>query len=94
MDDRLIEEKSWDDFRQTGLFMFINTVLHAFGWALVVDVDVDYDVENEQEHTKVKRCYPARVKYRGFTEADQDWMHERIGEYLGKNGAELEKEVK
>lgn len=86
-----VEKKSWDEFRKTGLFMFINSILHAFGWALVVEVD--YDKETKTETSLVKNCYPARVKYRGFDESDQAEMHKRIGNYLNNNSEELQKEA-
>lgn len=81
-----VKRKSWDEFRKTGLFMFVNTILHAFGWALVVEVDRD--------NQKVTACYPARVKFRGFTEADTEEMHQRIGQYIHDNAIELFKETK
>lgn len=86
-----VEKKSWDDFRKTGLFMFINTILHAFGWALVVDVP--YDKEKKQETGPVTTCYPARVRYRGFAEDDQDEMHKRIGSYLAENADDLKSDT-
>ena len=36
---KTISEKSWQEFRETGLFWFVNSILHVFGWVLVVDVD-------------------------------------------------------
>lgn len=86
-----VEKKSWDEFRRTGLFMFINTILHVFGWALVVDVD--YDKETKTETSDVKSCYPARVKFRGFAEEDQDEMHKKLAGYLKDNAPELQKEA-
>lgn len=86
-----VEKKSWDDFRKTGLFMFINTILHAFGWALVVGVP--YDKEKEQETGPVTTCYPARVRYRGFAEDDQHEMHKRIGSYLAENADDLKSDT-
>jgi hypothetical protein len=82
---QMVFKKTWQDFRDTGLFMFVNTILHAFGWAIVVEVDNDTGA--------VTVCYPARVKFRGFTEADQDEMHKKIGDYLLKNADQLSKEA-
>lgn len=79
----MVDKKSWQDFRDTGLFMFINTILHTFGWALVVEMDAG----------KVVDCYPARCKFRGFSEANQTEMHKKIGAYLKENATELEKEA-
>lgn len=82
---KMVEEKTWQDFRETGLFMMINTILHAFGWAMVVMTD--------DETGEVIRCFPARVKFRGFNEDDQDEMHKRIAGYLKANADELDKEA-
>lgn len=80
-----ISKKSWQEFRETGLFLFINSILHAFGWALVVEV--------EKETNEVTSCYPARVNFRGFSEVDQEEAHKRIGNYLKDNAAQLADEV-
>ena len=86
-----VERKTWDEFRKTGLFMFVNTILHAFGWAFVVEVD--YDKDKKEETGPVKACYPARVKFRGFSHEDQDEMHKRIGVYLEENAGDLKKDT-
>lgn len=78
-----VTKKTWNEFRETGLFLFVNSILHAFGWALVVEVEND----------EVKSCYPARVKFRGFNEADTAESHKRIGKYLKENAHELENEA-
>lgn len=89
---KTVEKRTWDDFRKTGLFMFINTILHAFGWALVVEVD--YDKETQTETSQVKNCYPARVKFRGFAEDDQTDMHVKIADYLATNSPCFPEEIK
>ena len=85
-----VEPKSWDEFRKTGLFMFVNTILHAFGWALVVEVE---NYKELGDNAPVTRCYPARVKFRGFDHEDQSEMHKRIGAYLADNASELKKDT-
>ena len=80
----MVTKKTWQDFRDTGLFMFINTILHAFGWAIVVEID---------EGGAINNCYPARVKFRGFDGEDQTEMHKKIGNYLKDNSEELAKEA-
>jgi len=35
----MIRKKTWEEFRDTGLFWFINMILHAFGWAIVLVKD-------------------------------------------------------
>ncbi len=84
MADGMVTPKKWSDFRKTGLLFLINSLLHAFGWAIVVKVDENGAVEN---------CYPARVKFRGFDDKSQDEEHSKIAKYLGEHGEELNKEV-
>jgi hypothetical protein len=86
-----VEKRDWNEFRKTGLFMFMNTLLHAFGWAIVVELDNYKELGDE---APVKNVYPARVKYRGFAEEDQTEMHERIADYLGEAGPNFKEEIK
>lgn len=80
----MVTKKTWNEFRETGLLVFINSILHAFGWAIVVEVNESKDVTN---------CYPARVKFRGFGEADTEESHKRIGNYLKENADQLAAEA-
>ena len=89
---KLVEKRTWDEFRKTGLFMFVNTILHAFGWALVVEVD--YDKETQTETSLVLNCYPARIKFRGFDEDSQSDMHTKIADYLANNAPNFPEEIK
>lgn len=86
-----VEKRTWDEFRKTGLFMFVNTILHAFGWALVVEVN---NYKELGESAPVTACYPARVKFRGFAEEDQTEMHERIAGYLSETAPNFPEEIK
>lgn len=79
-----IKQKTWDEFRETGLFLFINSILHAFGWAIVLNVN---------DAGEVTDSFPARVKYRGFDGEDTSEAHKKIGKYLKENADELEKEA-
>lgn len=79
-----VKEKSWEEFRDSGLLWWVNTILHMFGWAIV------YEVENG----KVKRVIPARVKYRGFGEEQNTEGYIKVSEYLKDNAAELEREAR
>jgi hypothetical protein len=78
--------KTWDDFRNAGMLFFINSILHAFGWALVVEVD--------QATNNVTNCFPARVTFRGFNEQSQSEEHIKIAEYLAENSHEFVEEAK
>jgi hypothetical protein len=88
---KTVEKRSWDEFRKTGLFMFVNTILHAFGWALCVEVE---NYKELGDDAPVTICYPARVKFRGFAEDDQTQMHERIVDYLEQVAPNLKEEIK
>lgn len=79
-----VVEKSWEEFRSTGLFWFVNSFLHAFGWSLVC----------EFEQGKQIRVYPARTTFRGFSEEVQTRNHQKIAEYLQENIEELVAETK
>lgn len=78
----MIEEKSWREFRDIGLFWFINTVLHMFGWALVYETD-------GADSKAVSRVYPARTKYRGFSEDINSDGYRKVSMYLKQNIEEI-----
>ncbi len=78
----MVTEKSWKEFRDSGLLWFINQTLHLFGWALVMEI----------EDNEIKRVYPARVKFRGFSEEANTDGYIKVSEYLKSNIDELEKE--
>ena len=79
-----IEKKTWEEFRETGLLWFINTTLHVFGWAIVVDVVDD----------KITSVYPARVKFRGFKEEVNDAGYQKITKYLKDNINNINNDMK
>ena len=76
----MIEYKTWEEFRNTGLMWFVNTTLHMFGWALVYD-------------TESKTVYPARCKFRGFSEDVNTDGYKKVSSYLKQNIEELAKET-
>lgn len=78
-----MKRKSWEEFRDTGLLFYINQILHAFGWAIV------FEMENEN----IIDIYPARVKFRGFSEGAQDKNYKKIAVYMKENSEELLKEI-
>ena len=79
----MITIKDWTEFRNTGLVLFINQILHVFGWAIVFDMDGDI----------VKSVYPARVKFRGFGEESTSKAYQKISKYMEENASELSKEA-
>lgn len=82
----MIEEKSWQEFQKTGLVLFINQILHVFGWAIVFQFN---DTTKEFE-----RVFPARCKFRGFDEKSVSESYTKITEYMSDNISELKKDVK
>ena len=81
----MIRRKTWSEFRNTGLLWFINHILHLFGWAIVCDMD--------PKTKKIIEVYPARVKFRGFSEDHNTNGYMKVTNYLKENIEELEKEV-
>jgi hypothetical protein len=79
----MLTKKSWEEFRATGLFWLLNHTLHLFGWAIVY----------ETKDGRVAAVYPARTKYRGFTEEDTENGFKRVTTYLKDNINELHKEA-
>jgi len=78
---KLVNKKSWKEFRETGLLWWINTTLHMFGWAIVFEI--------EDETGDVIQVYPARVRYRGFNEENNTLGYQKVTQYLNDNINEL-----
>ena len=83
MPENMVEKKSWDECRESCLLWWINMILHTFGWAICVEIG---------EERKVVDAYPARVKYRGFAEKNNDEGYIRVSKYLADNSDELRRE--
>lgn len=79
----MIKKKTWAEFRETGLLWLINSILHVFGWAIVV----------EMGNKKVIDAYPARVCFRGFSEGINLKGYEKVTHYLKENINDLVKDV-
>lgn len=82
-----ISKKSWDEFRDTGLFLFINQFLHIFGWALIAEM------VHTKEINKTVSVYPARVTFRGFEAKSVDKAYAKITKYMKKTANALTKEI-
>ena len=80
----MVSKKTWEEFRSTGLLWWINTLLHTFGWALVVEMEKDGTITN---------AYPARVKFRGFGAAETEDGYRKVSDYLVKNAVKLNEEA-
>lgn len=79
----MIEKRSIEEFRDSGLLLLTNQFLHIFGWALVVEFD------DEGNATKL---YPAYCKFRGFDNENTVEAYEKITRHLAKRMPELLKD--
>lgn len=68
-------ERAWGDFQSAGLLWLVNTILHLFGWAIVITKD----------DGRVVSAAPARVKFRGFAEDSNTAGYRKVTEYIAKN---------
>ena len=78
----MIEKKTWEEFKNSGFLWWINSLLHVFGWAIVI----------ESDYGTILNVYPARVKFRGFDEKTNELGYQRISKYMADNAEQLEKE--
>lgn len=81
----MINKKGWSEFKDTGLVLIINQILHIFGWAIVFEYDDKTD--------EIISVYPARVKFRGFSNEHTSIGYEKVTEYMHKNADDLLAEV-
>ena len=78
-----MNKKSWEEFRAAGLLWFINSILHVFGWAIVMTV----------ENGVIINAFPARVEYRGFSEKDSSDGYLKVARYMKENAEAIEQEA-
>lgn len=81
----MVNKKTWKEFRESGLLWWVNMLLHTFGWSIVIEVEDDGSISD---------AYPARVKFRGFSEKNNEEGYQNISKYMADNALELEKESK
>ena len=79
----MVDERSWKEFRDSGLLWWINMILHTFGWAIVFSIDGDEIIE----------VYPARVKFRGFDEKSNDEGYIKVAKYIKENSSKIYNET-
>ena len=61
----------------------MNTILHAFGWAIVVEV----------ERGEITGAYPARVRFRGFDEVSNTTGYQNVARYMKEEADQLIEEA-
>lgn len=80
-----VQRKSWEEFRKTGLFHFVNAFLHIFGWVIVLV---------RKDNGEVAEVYPARTDWRGFPEESNTKAYDNVTAFLQKEfGMVAPKEV-
>lgn len=84
MDD-MVDKKTWQEFKDSGLLWWINMILHTFGWAIVFEISKRGNIIN---------VYPARVKYRGFDMKSTENGYIKVSEYMDENSKELLEEAR
>jgi len=75
--DSMIQKRSWAEFREAGLLWWVNRALHLFGWAIVVEMCDDGKT--------IRNAYPARCKFRGFSEEHNDQGYRRVAHHVRDN---------
>lgn len=77
---QMIFPRTWDAFRKVGLLWWVNRMLHLFGWAIVVDTNED---------GKATHAYPARVRFRGFSDESETAGFKALASHLSEEGIRL-----
>lgn len=78
---------NWKSFKNIGLLWYINSILHLFGWAIVLEI-------NKTSNGEIISAYPQRVTYRGFSEKDNVDGYIKVSDYLKDNINDLDREAK
>lgn len=79
----MITKKTWKEFQDCKLLWWVNRSLHLFGWAIVLQQGEDGDIID---------AYPARVKFRGFSEKTEQEGFDVLSRYLEHECSELSNE--
>jgi hypothetical protein len=81
----MLEKKTWEEFRETGLTLIVNQILQIFGWSIVYDVSAT--------DGKIIDCYPARTKFRGYSNEIVQQSYLEISRWMKENADQLLKEA-
>lgn len=73
---KMINRKTWKEYRSSGMLWFMNMILNVFGWAIVFD-------------TETEDAYPARVRFRGCSEEINDNGYRNVSKYIANNANDL-----
>lgn len=74
--EEMMERITWKEFGDTGLIVIINQLLHAFGLVIVREYD---------DEGKFIGAYPAKTKFRGFSERTTANAYAKVARYMSDN---------
>lgn len=77
---QMATKKTWKEFRDSGMLWWINMILHTFGWAITVEIEDDGSISG---------AYPARVKFRGFSEKNNTEGYQKVSQYMKDNANDI-----
>lgn len=86
MGEEGIQKRTWKEFRENGLLWYVNSLLHVFGWAIVVECEKDSEIPIA--------IYPVRTKYRGFSQGVNFGGMYALTKYMKKNADSLIADMK
>jgi len=75
----MINKRTWEEFRNSGMLWWINMILHTFGWAIVATID----------NGVITNVYPARVRFRGFDDSANTNGYIKLSKYMKENASDL-----
>lgn len=81
-----MDKKTWKEFQEAGLLWWVNMILHTFGWVIVI--------ESDKETGQFINAYPARTKWRGFSDKDNEDGYIKVSKWMEANSEDLLKEAK
>ena len=76
------EQEQWQEFMNSGLFWWINMLLHTFGWSIFIESDKD----------NILKVYPKRCDFRGFPVESNTDGYKKLQKYLKDNIDNIEKD--
>lgn len=77
---QMVNKKNWKEFRDSGMLWWINMILHTFGWAICLEAEEDGTITNS---------FPARVRFRGFSEKSNTEGYQKVSQYMKDNAKEI-----
>lgn len=83
MSQEMIRKKTWEEFREAGLFWFVNRFLHVFGWVLVWETDEDLSPSS------MSAVYPARTRFRGFSQDVEEEGFRKVTRWVREHSEDL-----